>query len=782
MDEGAEKPPDHPQCVASERLTGNEVGSTDGDDVNKAKRKRSVGRKELDDRLKGVSHESDECHQWFNDRLRFAFSNNLVTAKELRDSLTGSEKSLKRYLSSLTDDESLIAIVRKYAIACSKLHVRLGALMNAAVAAHIESDEALLEIAAFSQDANRLANAVIPGNPKAPEFVRKTVEVFPSLDELAPSAEDLSVMCCWNQGEVSLARRFVANTKVHVRVHFTRRLKKLLRDQVGTAAGLLFDEAWGHLQRPLPQGIEEELDAVGAVQDGVISKGAYVSFRVDHAMRSLFGGVPSPIPDDEAIVAKAREDLDGAGCWDAATASPAVPSKSERSVPPRLALMHFRMATAQGFAPFPSSACTSRVHVQVDQRVMNQLMCHKPLAERDLLKNFNLTPELWNARRRRIHRKADKSKRKKKKRGAKRGFRKVAQARRRLETKLHPEAIIRSICTDGMSATVVMKIPHKRRADNLTKKDWAAIMHEKSRRLLDSPGTMVVAVDPGRRNLVTAAGCLSTEDPMNDRPRYAAHSRGRWKKRTRHKFKSEWEAKRREAPDVKAALDALSQSGGRRGTSVQAWQSYLSAATTNKEVLYAEFLENDERAKLKMEWYRGRRRAVEEVVMTVLKPAISTSAKRVLVGYGSASMASHGRGPEDISVPTKEIKAALNKGIKKHGLDGIVRDVWEFRTTKTCYRCKEEMEKVYMRDDCGELLRDRYGKKMEDLNFRRCTHCPCHDERPKLRNRDFNAAINIMLAFLAELRGEERPAHLKPRPRIRRSTGPAKKKARRRYS
>jgi len=112
----------------------------------------------------------------------------------------------------------------------------------------------------------------------------------------------------------------------------------------------------------------------------------------------------------------------------------------------------------------------------------------------------------------------------------------------------------------------------------------------------------------------------------------------------------------------------------------------------------------------------------------------------------------------------------------------VVRDVWEFRTTKTCYRCKEEMEKVYARDVDGEFLRDRYGKKMEDLNFRRCTHCPCYEERPKLRNRDFNAAINIMLAFLAEIRGEERPAHLRPRPCNRRSAGPVRKKARRRDS
>ena len=86
--------------------------------------------------------------------------------------------------------------------------------------------------------------------------------------------------------------------------------------------------------------------------------------------------------------------------------------------------------------------------------------------------------------------------------------------------------------------------------------------------------------------------------------------------------------------------------------------------------------------------------------------------------------------------------------------------MWEFRTTKTCYRCKQEMEAVYETNAEGDVLRDKWGNMKENRDFRRCKHCACHEERPKLRNRDFNAAINMLLALRASLLGEPRPLHL----------------------
>mmetsp|Transcript_39825 Transcript_39825/g.101841 ORF Transcript_39825/g.101841 Transcript_39825/m.101841 type:complete len:81 (-) Transcript_39825:8-250(-) len=77
---------------------------------------------------------------------------------------------------------------------------------------------------------------------------------------------------------------------------------------------------------------------------------------------------------------------------------------------------------------------------------------------------------------------------------------------------------------------------------------------------------------------------------MDHRPKHSSYTRKRWKKTTRHDHKKAWEAQRRESAAVKSALDDLSQSGGRRGTSKQQWTAYLDAVVRNKDALYEEFL------------------------------------------------------------------------------------------------------------------------------------------------------------------------------------------------
>jgi hypothetical protein len=60
---------------------------------------------------------------------------------------------------------------------------------------------------------------------------------------------------------------------------------------------------------------------------------------------------------------------------------------------------------------------------------------------------------------------------------------------------------------------------------------------------------------------------------------------------------------------------------------------------------------------------------------------------------------------------------------------------------------------------------DNSGKQIQDREFRRCNHCKIGPDdlgtqRPKKRNRDFNAAKNILLAFIAVLEDKPRPQHL----------------------
>ena len=52
-----------------------------------------------------------------------------------------------------------------------------------------------------------------------------------------------------------------------------------------------------------------------------------------------------------------------------------------------------------------------------------------------------------------------------------------------------------------------------------------------------------------------------------------------------------------------------------------------------------------------------------------------------------------------------------------------------------------------------------------DRDFRICEHCSSNEQTRKLRNRDFNASINILKLLWSELRGEARPGYLCPEPR-----------------
>ena len=115
--------------------------------------------------------------------------------------------------------------------------------------------------------------------------------------------------------------------------------------------------------------------------------------------------------------------------------------------------------------------------------------------------------------------------------------------------------------------------------------------------------------------------------------------------------------------------------------------------------------------------------------------------------------------------------------------DGSRREVHDYRVCNTCVH-----EKSYTRVhgapvDCDPTCCERCGEteleiRSEGAIFRRCAGNCAQDKRPKLRNRDFNAAINILLAAEAELRGELRPTHLRPVPQERRPKrrAPRKKK------
>jgi hypothetical protein len=132
----------------------------------------------------------------------------------------------------------------------------------------------------------------------------------------------------------------------------------------------------------------------------------------------------------------------------------------------------------------------------------------------------------------------------------------------------------------------------------------------------------------------------------------------------------------------------------------------------------------------------------------LIKPAIKEG-RQIVLGSGDAKFASGGRG--EISVPTEGVDAAMRKVIRMHGIKHLVtmREIDEYNTTKCCYKCGEVTTAAPTTRPDGK----------GSLRYRLCVHCGT-ETVGKRRNRDVNAAKNILTLLRGELQGLPRPVQL----------------------
>ena len=186
------------------------------------------------------------------------------------------------------------------------------------------------------------------------------------------------------------------------------------------------------------------------------------------------------------------------------------------------------------------------------------------------------------------------------------------------------------------------------------------------------------------------------------------------------------------------------------------WKKFLEEWSKHVKTLDAHYLQDDERCRRRMENFRRKRRALDRVAGTAIKKKERHTP--IVIGMGNANVSATIKGTK-MSVPTKGIQKAMHASFKKHSKRGYMMKVWEARTTMTCYRCNNEMEKLYLKDEEGNYVRHEKGYRIEDRDFRLCNTCT-YNNKPTKRNRDFNAAKNILHVFLNLILGLNRPAHL----------------------
>jgi hypothetical protein len=394
--------------------------------------------------------------------------------------------------------------------------------------------------------------------------------------------------------------------------------------------------------------------------------------------------------------------------------------------------------SGRSFQAFPLADCTSRRYARVDSVIFSNMFKDLKIDFREAL---GLDARAWNSRRK-----------KKRCNGTK------PRKRLSLVAKLRDGEEVTSVMTDGVGVSVVVTSPHTHQASSLGPKEVYNAKLARLKSLFDeNPGALVGGADPGR--IVPLMMHVRGKQEEREAGIRVSYSRTRWQKEIGQDENRLWEAKRRSRPWVKAALDALSESGGKKGCELASFVSYLEAVRDNRDALWKEFLLNDERSRRKMTSFRARQRALDRVATRA-----ATSGDRsqpLIVGFGNASFKCHGRGSSDTPVPVKGLYRALVRAFRRCGRRGGVMKVWESCTTKMCSRCHEELDLVYEMD----IAAKQPFKPCHD--FRSCSKCLWKEE-PKLRNRDYNAAVNIWTVTMALLEGEKRPEFLSPKPRLKR--------------
>ena len=273
---------------------------------------------------------------------------------------------------------------------------------------------------------------------------------------------------------------------------------------------------------------------------------------------------------------------------------------------------------------------------------------------------------------------------------------------------------------------------------------------------------ILAGVDEGRAKFFT--GAFKKKSPQgseHDGFESFTLTRNKYNAVTKLKFRRKWEKKRRDATSgLQDAYAALSL-GSLHSCDPESWSRYLTAERANSGILHADYFGDKEREKWGMIAFRKKKSCLDRAVGDFIAKATKGESKDrpLVIGLGDAAFPPNGpRG--EIAVPTSQLAAAWKRGMARERRKGrrvVMLPISERWTTKACCKCgtmtiPPQVMRTWRTKD-GEL-RTVYGPSGR---LRCCTTCTPNG---KLRDRDVQAARNMFHATKALICGEARPAHL----------------------
>jgi hypothetical protein len=419
---------------------------------------------------------------------------------------------------------------------------------------------------------------------------------------------------------------------------------------------------------------------------------------------------------------------------------------------------------------------------------------------------LGLTPEAFNADRIRIRREIQKKLSRPKRPGGRPSDfqRRLKKKRMRLGAgRMHPEAIVQSMETDGVGARLCVKTPRDMRAfvvplpdaetketvarprKRLKRVDWLAMMAGKreeaavkereeretvcEQRRRENPVTL--CQDRGCKKL--AASAVST-NPLK-KPETDMFTRSRFYSEMRYWRHQSWSMSRAQRPFVAEALVEMSRAGGLRNCKPEVWDATLAVERLYEDVLDAEFVELPDYALWRMRIFRLKRASLDRATFKLLSRAMhgQPAGRGLVVGVGDGSFCSTGRGA--LSAPTTSMDRAMTRSIQR--FRDIQKSRNKEREKKNRVRLPErKVEFVEVPEyastmcccECGQLTRPapvttrdmRTGEVTTRMSrrLRLCTTCDPTDG--KRRDRDVQGARNLLWILKLEYMGGDRPWYM----------------------
>lgn len=216
---------------------------------------------------------------------------------------------------------------------------------------------------------------------------------------------------------------------------------------------------------------------------------------------------------------------------------------------------------------------------------------------------------------------------------------------------------------------------------------------------------------------------------------------------------------------MRYALDELAK-GTWRTSNASTFVEQLHRLRKVRDVLEEEYIADTWYARWRMTLWRRKRSVLMQSFSATLRASGVRRGDKVVYGVGACFRGKCGRGEQP--VPTCSARNACHRTLKSQSTryDALMVAVDECMTTAMCHRCHCRLDDV----------EDEFG-----LTVRGTKHCP-HCVGPSrhagvFRNRDKNAALNILAVLKAVVGGQERPTYLcKPQASSRDRKPPAKNK------